>query len=432
MGKFTSAIKGVMKSVTKKATKVGKNATKLVNKGTAKSNITKALKKKNNIVSANNDKAASNISAKTAQTTTQKNQLNATIDKGKSQIAADAKDTSSKVNQSANLDKAQAMKENFVSQSNSMKEQHKLNVLQQKLDNKTAAQANKNRLAIEKQQNKHEQKMQKEQDKLDTAKKNAQQKLDTTAANKQAALNRKTEAQNQKHQLKMEMKKQTAQTTMSNQKKYADATMTGLTPYQKWQYNRAQKKQMNMDIRKVQAGIDPKTGRILKPTILPNGQVVGAGQTVLPNGQVVGTGHTIVNVPAATQSATGTVGNALNTALQIGMTTQMLGGIFGNKNDDAGQSEAPSGVPEQSPTTETPSTSSPSHIPPGGVNINVIHANKNNAWLGSQIGSNSSSNSTQADLGINSLLPNKKPSPTNTEGTKEPSPTGPISSGWLV
>lgn len=419
MGKFTSAIKGVMKSVTKKATKVGKNATKLVNKGMAKSNITKALKKKNNIVSANNDKAVSNISAKTAQTTTQKNQLNAVVDKGKSQIASAAKDTSSKVNQSANLDKAQAMKENFVSRSRSMKEQHKLDVLQQKLDNKTAAQASKNRLALEKQQNKHEQKMQKEQDKLDMAKKNAQQKLDTTAANKQAALNRKTEAQNQKHQLKMEMKKQTAQTTMSNQKKYAEKTMTGLTPYQKWQYSRAQKKQMNMDIRKAQAGIDPKTGRLQKPTILPNGQVVG-------------TGHSIVNVPATTQSVPGTIGNAMNTAFQIGMMGQMLGGIFGNKNDDTGQPEAPSGVPEQNPTTETPPTSSPSHIPPGGVNINVIHANKNNAWLGSQIGSNSSSNNTQADLGINSLLPNKKPSPTNTEGTKEPSPTGPISSGWLV
>ena len=423
MGRFTSGLKGVMKGVTKNVKKVGKNVAKQASKGTAKSNIANALKKKNNIVSSNNDKASSNISAKTDQTTTQKNQLNAAVDKGKNQITSNAKDTSSKVDQTANLDKAQAMKENFTSASNSMKEQHKLNMLQQKLDNKAAAQANKHRLDLEKQQNKHEMAMQKEQDKVDQAKKNAQQKKETAAAKKQAALDQKKEAQNQKHQLSMEMKKQQAEIAMANQKKYAETTMDTLLPHKKWAYNRAQKRQLKMDIAKAKAGIDPKTGRLQKPTVLPTGQVVGfAGAAQAP-----------------VQSAGEAVGNAMNSALQMGMTAQILGGMFGNKNDGGGASEAPSGVPEKTEeqsaapeTPQTPSTNSPSHIPPGGININVIHANKNNAWLGSQIGSNSSLNSTLAGLGINSLRPSKKPSHTSTEGTKEPSPTGPISSGWLV
>ena len=432
MGKFTSAMKGVVKGIGKNAKKVSTNVMKQT-KGTAKSNIAKALKKKDTAIASNKNTAASNISTKKDQTSVQKDQLNTTVNKGKDQITSAAKDTSGKVNQTANLDKAQAMKENFASQSSAMKEQHKLNMLQKKLDNKAAAQENKNRLDLEKQQFKHEQAMQKQQDQLELAKKNAQQKQDTAAANKQAALDRKAEEQKQQHQLNMAMKKQNAETTAATKKKFAEATLDGLMPHQKWAYHRAQKRQANLDIRKAQAGIDPKTGRLQKPTILPTGQVVGVAGAV----------------QAPAQTASSNMGNAMNTALQIGMTGQILGGMFGSKTDGGGASNTPSGVPEKKEeqtttpdapqlpaltpeTPQPPSNTSPSHIPPGGVNINVINANKNNTWLGSQIGSNSSSSSTQGGLGINTLFPNKKPSHTSTGDTKEPSPTGPVSSGWLV
>ena len=225
--------------------------------------------------------------------------------------------------------------------------------------------------------------------------------------------------------------------------------MQGLSFDQKRQYYSAIKREDKRAIKLTKAGIDPKTGERIAPT------VVGPGQTaVLHNGQTIagqslpGVGGYGMGAPMTgwqqAQSAMGAVangvGNGLDRVMQLGMMSQMFGGMFGGGNNESGGESAPSSVPsqpQQPATGMTPApdagetTTSPSHVAPGGLNIN-INSSKNNIWSGSQIGSNSSSSNTQAGVGIPSQDPNKKPSGTSSSSNKEPSQTGPGFSGWLV
>lgn len=457
--------KGLKKTVAKTASTTMKKAAtattkKAVTRSAAKSNISKALGKKDAAIKQNNANAANNISQKTSQTSAKKDALNNAVNSGKDQIKQDAQASSEKTAKEANIAKSKAMTEQFKADSAALKNQFKLDTQKQKLDNKLAAQKAKQQNALQAAQNKHAAKLDVANQKVEMKKQAATNALQQKEFAKKAAADQKAALKQQKADNKLNAaqikadndaawQKQKGSIQNENRTKFAEKTMEGLSFDQKMQYNRAQKREDKRNIKLANAGIDPTTGKLREPTI------VGPGQTaVLPNGQTVG-GFGSSAPPTGWQQAQNVMGgianaagNGLDRVMQIGMMSQMFGGMFGGTGGET-TSEAPAGVPDtttpQQPATgmtpapgdqeapsTTPSTTSPSHMVSGGININ-ISANKNNhVWSGLQSGSSNSSGNTQAGDGTTSQEPNKKPSPSNTNDYKVPSQTGPNSSGWLV
>lgn len=420
--------KGLSKTVSKTMKKAATTTTKkAVTRSAAKSNISKALGKKDAAIKQNNANAANNISQKTSQTSAKKDALNNAVNSGKDQIKQDAQASSEKTTKEANIAKSKAMTEQFKTDSAALKNQFKLDTQKQKLDNKLEAQKAKQQNALQAAQNKHTAKLDVADQKADNKLNAAQIKADNDAA----------------------WQKQKGSIQNENRTKFAEKTMEGLSFDQKMQYNRALKREDKRNIKLANAGIDPTTGKLREPTI------VGPGQTaVLPNGQTVG-GFGSSAPPTGWQQAQNVMGgianaagNGLDRVMQIGMMSQMFGGMFGGTGGET-TSEAPAGVPDastpQQPATgmtpapgdqeapsTTPSTTSPSHVFAGGININ-ISANKNNhIWSGLPSASNNSSSKTPGEAGTTSPSPSKKPSPSNTKDYTAPSQTGPSSSGWLV
>ena len=342
---------------------------------------------------------------------------------------------------------AQTAKQKFASDAAAKKAQFKLDKQQKKYDNKLAMQEHKQQLAMQQMQAKHQGKMDGAVNKIEMKNQAAtnamqQKELAKKAALKQQKVDNKLNAAQLKADNAAAWEKQKGSIQNENRTKFNEKTMQGLSFDQKRQYYSAIKREDKRAIKLTKAGIDPKTGERIAPTVLGPGQ-----SAVLHNGQPFpgaggyGTGAPMTGWQQA-QNAMGTVangvGNGLDRVMQLGMMSQMFGGMFGGGSNDGGGESAPSNVPSQQPATGmTPApdanetTTSPSHVAPGGLNIN-INSSKNNIWSGSQIGSNSSSSNTQAGAGIPSLYPNKKPSDSSTTDNKAPSQTGPSFSGWLV
>lgn len=469
------------------------NVSKPVDRTTAKNNISKALGKKDSTIKQNNNTAANNIANESKANDIKKEQLNNAVEKGKEQIKQDAQKTSEKTNQQANVIKSQAItgggfktdkvnnqikhdtqvskpqsnaskpqqmsNEKYKTEADALKKQHKLDVKDQTYKNKLDALKNKQQNALQIQQNKHNNKM-------EQAKQHVEMKKQTNSLNylnkqnakqkaHQNALNQKLSLQEQKAKQKLELQEQKAaqrkqdqqrKTDVRNANKYVDIDQvkanrsdydkinkTGLSIYEKWKYNKEIKRDMNNKIKMAKAGLDPSTGKPIQPT------VVGQGQTaVLPNGQPVGgTSTQIVPVQGGNSS------NGFDKLVQLGMLSQMFGG-----SGNSGHQEAPNGVPAdtaaeqpienqpQEPTTQdTPAannTTSSSHIPAGGINININSNKTNHIWSGLLPGSNNNSSNTQAGSGTVLPKPNNKPSHSNSNALTGMSQTGPSFSGWLV